>query len=77
MSRVLPARLGSQRSSSWATIRAAGLPSLAACPAMSTSGFPGVGGVMTGGTAGYVRIRQQPTAPQETPDPRLQRSSRP
>ena len=34
-------------------------------------GFPGVGGVMTGGTAEYVRIRQQPTALQETADPRL------
>jgi 2-dehydropantoate 2-reductase len=34
-------------------------------------GFPGVGGVLAGGTAGYVRIRQQPTALQETADPRL------
>jgi ketopantoate reductase len=34
-------------------------------------GFPGVGGVMSGGTADYVRIRQQPTALQETSDPRL------
>jgi 2-dehydropantoate 2-reductase len=34
-------------------------------------GFPGVGGVMTSGTADYVRIRQQPTALQETADPRL------
>jgi 2-dehydropantoate 2-reductase len=34
-------------------------------------GFPGIGGVMTGGTAGYVRIRQQPTALQQTSDPRL------
>ena len=34
-------------------------------------GFPGVGGVMTGGTAEYVRIRQQPTALPETADPRL------
>ena len=34
-------------------------------------GFPGVGGVMTGGTADYVRIRQQPTALPETSDPRL------
>ena len=34
-------------------------------------GFPGVGGVMTGGTADYVRIRQQPTALPETTDPRL------
>jgi 2-dehydropantoate 2-reductase len=34
-------------------------------------GFPGVGGAMTGGTAEYVRIRQQPTALQETADPRL------
>jgi 2-dehydropantoate 2-reductase len=34
-------------------------------------GFPGVGGVMTGGTAEYVRIRQQPTALQETSDARL------
>jgi 2-dehydropantoate 2-reductase len=34
-------------------------------------GFPGIGGVMTGETAGYVRIRQQPTALQQTSDPRL------
>jgi 2-dehydropantoate 2-reductase len=34
-------------------------------------GFPGVGGVITGGIACYVRIRQQPTALQETADPRL------
>ena len=34
-------------------------------------GFPGVGGVLTGGTAGYVRIPRQPTALQETPDPRV------
>jgi 2-dehydropantoate 2-reductase len=34
-------------------------------------GFPGVGGVMTGGTADYVRIRQQPTALQQAVDPRL------
>jgi 2-dehydropantoate 2-reductase len=34
-------------------------------------GFPGIGGVMTSGTAGYVRIRQQPTALQQSPDPRL------
>jgi ketopantoate reductase len=34
-------------------------------------GFPGVGGVLTGGTAEYVRIRQQPTALPETSDPRL------
>jgi 2-dehydropantoate 2-reductase len=34
-------------------------------------GFPGVGGVMSGGTADYVHIRQQPTALQETSDPRL------
>jgi 2-dehydropantoate 2-reductase len=34
-------------------------------------GFPGVGGVMAGGTAGYIRIRQQPTALQKAPDPRL------
>lgn len=34
-------------------------------------GFPGVGGVMTGGTAGYVCIRQQPTALQGASDPRL------
>jgi hypothetical protein len=34
-------------------------------------GFPGVGGVMTGGTADYVRIRQQPTALQAASDPRL------
>ena len=34
-------------------------------------GFPGVGGVMTSATAEYVRIRQQPTALQETSDRRL------
>ena len=34
-------------------------------------GFPGVGGVMAGGTADYVRIRQQPTALPQSPDPRL------
>jgi ketopantoate reductase len=34
-------------------------------------GFPGVGGAMTGRAAEYVRIRQQPTALQETPDPRV------
>ena len=34
-------------------------------------GFPGIAGVMTGGTAGYVRIRQQPTALQQTSDPRV------
>jgi ketopantoate reductase len=34
-------------------------------------GFPGVGGVMTSGTADYVRIRQQPTALQQASDPRL------
>jgi 2-dehydropantoate 2-reductase len=34
-------------------------------------GFPGVGGVMTGGTAEYVRIRQQPTALPQASDPRL------
>jgi ketopantoate reductase len=34
-------------------------------------GFPGAGGVLTGGTAEYVRIRQQPTALPETSDPRL------
>jgi len=34
-------------------------------------GFPGIGGVMTGGTADYVRIRQQPTALQQASDPRL------
>ncbi len=34
-------------------------------------GFPGIGGIMTGGTADYVRIRQQPTALEEASDPRL------
>ena len=34
-------------------------------------GFPGVGGLMAGGTADYVRIRQQPTALQQSSDPRL------
>jgi 2-dehydropantoate 2-reductase len=34
-------------------------------------GFPGVGGAMAGGIAEYVIIRQQPTALQQAPDPRL------
>lgn len=34
-------------------------------------GFPGIGGAMVSGTAEYVRIRQQPTARQDSPDPRL------
>lgn len=34
-------------------------------------GFSGVGGVMTGGIADYVLIRQQPTALPEASDPRL------
>jgi 2-dehydropantoate 2-reductase len=34
-------------------------------------GFPGVGGVLTSGTADYVRIRQQPTALQQASDTRL------
>jgi 2-dehydropantoate 2-reductase len=34
-------------------------------------GFPGVGGVMSDGAADYVRIRQQPTAFQQSSDPRL------
>ena len=34
-------------------------------------GFPGVGGVMAGGTADYARIRQQPTALQAARDSRL------
>jgi 2-dehydropantoate 2-reductase len=34
-------------------------------------GFPGVGGVMAGGTADYVRIRQQPTALPQSADTRL------
>jgi 2-dehydropantoate 2-reductase len=34
-------------------------------------GFPGVGGVMAGGTADYVRIRQQPTALPQSTDLRL------
>jgi 2-dehydropantoate 2-reductase len=33
--------------------------------------FPGIGGVMAGGAADYVRIRQQPTALQDAADPRL------
>jgi 2-dehydropantoate 2-reductase len=40
-------------------------------PGQAYLGFPGVGGVMTSGTADYVRIRQQPTALQHTSDPRL------
>jgi 2-dehydropantoate 2-reductase len=34
-------------------------------------GFPGIGGVMSGATADYVLIRQQPTALQTSPDHRL------
>ena len=34
-------------------------------------GFPGVGGVMAGGTARYAPIRQQPAVLQDAPDPRL------
>jgi 2-dehydropantoate 2-reductase len=34
-------------------------------------GFPGVGGVMAGGTADYARIRQQPTALPRSADSRL------
>jgi 2-dehydropantoate 2-reductase len=34
-------------------------------------GFPGIGGVLTGETARYVRIRQQPTTLQQAADPRL------
>jgi 2-dehydropantoate 2-reductase len=34
-------------------------------------GFPGVGGVMTGGTAEFAFIKQQPTALQAASDPRL------
>jgi 2-dehydropantoate 2-reductase len=34
-------------------------------------GFPGIGGVLSGGIAGYVRIRRQPTALPETADPRV------
>ena len=40
-------------------------------PGHAYLGFPGVGGVMAGGTAAYVRIRQQPTALQRSPDARL------
>jgi 2-dehydropantoate 2-reductase len=40
-------------------------------PGHAYLGFPGVGGVMADGTADYVRIRQQPTALQRSPDPRL------
>jgi 2-dehydropantoate 2-reductase len=40
-------------------------------PGVAYLGFPGVGGVMAGGTADYVRIRQQPTALQRSPDLRL------
>jgi 2-dehydropantoate 2-reductase len=34
-------------------------------------GFPGVGGALVDGIAEYVPIRQQPTALQQAPDPRL------
>jgi len=40
-------------------------------PGNAYLGFPGVGGVMAGGTADYVRIRQQPTALPQSADPRL------
>jgi 2-dehydropantoate 2-reductase len=40
-------------------------------PADVYLGFPGVAGAMADGMAEYVRIRQQPTALQDAPDPRL------
>jgi hypothetical protein len=49
--RVLQTWPGSQPSFSWAAFLVT-----------STLGFPDVGGVITGGIACYVRIRQQPTA---------------
>lgn len=49
----------------------AGRPSPTTCPAMPTSGSPGVGGVMADGTADYVRIRQQPRALPQSADSRL------
>ncbi len=50
----------------------AGLAAIPAdLPGDAYLGFPGVGGVMADGTANYVRIRQQPTALQQSPDPRL------
>jgi 2-dehydropantoate 2-reductase len=50
----------------------AGRPAITAeMPGDVYLGFPGIGGVMTGGTADYVRVRQQPTALQEASDPRL------
>jgi 2-dehydropantoate 2-reductase len=47
----------------------AGLP--AHVPGAVALGFPGVGGTMKAGVAHYVLIAQQPTALEETPDPRL------
>jgi 2-dehydropantoate 2-reductase len=40
-------------------------------PGLVYLGFPGIGGVLAGGIASYVRIRQQPTALQAAADPRL------
>jgi 2-dehydropantoate 2-reductase len=43
----------------------------ATVPGAIQLGFPGIGGVLSDGTADYVRIRQQPTALQATSDPRV------
>ncbi len=49
----------------------AGRSAIAGVPGDVYLGFPGVGGVMAGGTADYAWIRQQPTALKDTADPRL------
>ncbi len=49
----------------------AGRSAITGVPGDVYLGFPGVGGVMAGGTADYARIRQQPAALQEAADPRL------
>jgi ketopantoate reductase len=46
-----------------------GLP--AALPGAVHMGFPGVGGTLTGDVAEYVRIAQQPTVLEASPEPRL------
>ena len=49
----------------------AGRSAITGVPGDVYLGFPGVGGVMAGRTADYVRIRQQPAALQKADDPRL------
>lgn len=48
-----------------------GRPEIGEVPGTVVLGFPGIGGVLSGGTADYVRIKPQPTALQVGDDPRL------